>query len=503
MENLSKLYACRNQYYRVQGVVIAILLAYIYITDNVSNNNLFFLLCVWNTVSYAYVFYYELRYSPNFHPFIILALATLQFLGFNGLSICSTLAEDKQIYFVGNNITDVLVGGVAFVMLQHYLTFAGYDYIYRKRHIVEIPSIVTNVENTPVDYIKWAKKSYIVLWMFRFVNLFINLASISSILNSYVEKGQLITLTLLMFASFANKSSKLSRLFWLVTIIEIVMVLGNGMKEDIITNIIPYCLFLLIGFKGGIISLNSRMIVKLAAIGAFVIYVVFPYVSIFRAISSQRQLEWSQVPVEEVISQYGDYIMKTGDYADSGDFDHNKYSSDYALSRAGSIECNAWLIDFTRQNGSSPKFFGYCLMSLIPRAIWRDKPPVVVGNMMYEMARGHLDWDTRAQENALRGEQVSSLAPGFAGSSYLSFGLIGAIISFIIPGVFIAVLWFYIQDKLSYNIIAIWVFYSIITLLLKDFEAFKDGGIVFYAMSLVYSWLIKEFPNLKYKPVEQ
>lgn len=52
---------------------------------------------------------------------------------------------------------------------------------------------------------------------------------------------------------------------------------------------------------------------------------------------------------------------------------------------------------------------------------------------------------------------------------------------------------------ISYNIIAIWLMYSIILVILKDFESFIDGGVIFYIISLFYLFLARKvFPMTKF-----
>lgn len=500
MNKLTFLYSHRNLYLKVQGVVLFLTFIYLIINDFRGSNLFFIFLCIWNLFTYLHVFYFEVKFSPDFHPFIILALVTAQYIGLNGIGTYFDLAKGKAIYFVVMDISDMLSGGVWFLMLQHYLTFAGYYYIYKKKYHLHDITIIQELEESNIDYYKWAIRSYIILWIIRIAGIFINWAAYSSIINSYADQGQLITLTLLSFKRLANNKSTPGNAFWIITLIEIILVLGSGMKEDILINLIPYAIFILLSYESGIINLNKKLIARIGVLGAFVIFGVFPYVSIFRSISNERNLDWSEISVTEVLNEYGDYIFKTGKYSEMTQEDYNKSSTTYAISRAGSINCNSWLINRTFNNGTDTKFFKYCLIGLVPRILWPEKPPVVVGNMMYELALGHNDWDKRAQDNARNNKKVTSLAPGFVGASYMTFGLFGAIITFIIPGIVIGLLWFYIKDKLCYNLIAIWLFYIIIRIILKDFEAFKDAGLVFYAMSLFYCILIHIFPNKKYKP---
>lgn len=496
--SVSHLYTSRKHYLFLQGIALLISFILLLLTDFSGPHIIFLSLCVWNIITYLHLFYTEIKYSPDFHPFILLAIVSVQYIGINGISTYFDILDGNRIIFVTTDVTDMLIQGLWFLMLQHYLTFAGYFYIYKRKMAKnKDKEIISDIRLAKIDYIKWGVRSYLILWIFRLLGLFINWAAYSSIITSYTNQGQLITLTLLFYAAFKKKRPVLNKLFWIIVTIEIIRVLGHGMKEEIIINLIPYLLFLFIAYKSGVVKLNGAFITKIGLLGLFVLYVVFPYISIFRNIANEKQLEWSEVSISMVLNEYSDYILREGKYRSLSSDELNKSSTNYALSRAGSINCNAWLINRTRKKGTEPKYFMYCAYSLIPRAVWQNKPKVVVGNMMYEIALGHNDWDKRAQANS--NVQTTALAPGFPGAAYMTFGMLGAIIAFLLSGIIMAYLWFFVRYRLYYNVIAIWLFYYMLMIILKDFEAFKDAGLVFYVMSAFYCVLIHLFPNSKYK----
>lgn len=457
------------------------------------------ILSIWNCISYLYVFYIEAKLSPGFHPFIIFPLIAVQYIGLNGISLYFDLTAELPIYFGIYKVNDYIAQGALYLTLEHFLIFVGYYYYdhkkMREKDIYETDYF--GMFNEGVPYLKWCIIVYVLVWIVRILSSFLPLVSISSIFSLIRSQGQLVSLTLLVFLKLRNSENRIiNRMFWLMTIIEMIYVLGGGMKEGILQNILPYIIYLVVGYKNGSISLNFHFILKLSVLFIFIIYVVFPYISIFRGIADRKHISWDKVTVKETLSEYIDYITDKGIY--SKENVTSDKSIEYALSRAGSVACNSWSINYAQEQGTQPKYFYYCATAVVPRFLWPDKPPVIIGKMMYSLATGHSDWEKSGAKSKV------AFTIGFIGGCYFSFGFIGAIIFPFIAGFLICIFWHFLRCRIYYNPVAIWAFYTIVKTIFKDFENFTDGGFVFFVWSAAYAILIKYyFHFLNYKSVEE
>ena len=120
------LFFSRRNYVFIQGVVITFLFMLAYLLDMKGSKELFYFLCGWNILTYGGVLYNELTKSPNFHPFIIFALISLQYCGFSSISIIQMLNSGESIFLGTTKINNALTLGYLYLTLEHYLIFCGY-----------------------------------------------------------------------------------------------------------------------------------------------------------------------------------------------------------------------------------------------------------------------------------------------------------------------------------------------------------------------------------------
>lgn len=473
----------RQQFLYLQFLVHILFAVLIYGFSLEGSSALFLFICLWFLCSFTVQLIREVRYARDFHPFHILMLASLQFVGVNGLSLWGRQSAGEIILFGATPVNEALVLGVFYLSLQHILVFIGFHLIEKRRSHDETynTSLYERIKKSQCNYLSWAVGAYTLVWLLRIINTFMPLGTVSSVLLQFTDMGQVVVLLLILFASIQRRRS-VFKLHWVVVAIEVALALGDGMKENIIRNIIPYAIYLFILYKEGVISVRFPLIAKLAILSIFVL-LVFSYISVFRGIVTRTQKEWSQITVAETIQEFGEYMWDEGRYSRTRT--DQQTSVDYLSSRAGAITCTAWAIDYAIKKGAQPDYMYYCAVGILPRFFFPNKPPLQVGGMIFHLSMG--------DENALgkyREHTQSSSSIGLIGSCYFALGFLGAIIIPLFLGFFCSLYWLVIKKFITRDIVAIWAFFLLISVYLKDYEAFQDCGIVFVAWSCVYMLVI-------------
>ena len=149
----------------------------------VSGNGAPLLLVVslWNIFIFSVLLYYDLKLAKDFHPFMIMLVAAIQFVGLNGIYIFNDLADGKRFFFGIYDITDYLTKGTLYVTLEHLLLYLGFYYVEGKNE-GKAPTIMEELQPEGNIYYSWALVSYFVVWLLRIVNYVIPLRAITSVL---------------------------------------------------------------------------------------------------------------------------------------------------------------------------------------------------------------------------------------------------------------------------------------------------------------------------------
>lgn len=488
---LISLLSYRQIYMVVQAVVISLLFMLVYLLDQKGSTAIFTFLIYWNIITYGWVFYNELKKSPDFHPYIIFSLIAIQYGGISAFPIINLLTSGKDIYICTTKINEDLTLGFLYLTLEHYLLFLGY-FLYDNYRLCNNNniSITKSIKDIRINLFKTSIYNYIIVLCLRLINNVFSLASISSLLSTYARSGSLVSLAMLSYLMLDNNPKNniklINHLYWIITILEIISVLGTGMKQDIITPLLPYVIYLFLAYKQGLIKLFSfPVLLRFCLLGTIIIGFVFPYISAFREIANEQHKKWKDITISEVLSRY---INTT--FSD----EHGKKQEsgiEYFMNRAGSIGANAFSINYANKYGSSPDFFLYTTSAIIPRFIWPDKPRMQIGTTVYYMALGN-NYDEalkKAQRNTSDVQEVN-IATGFIGAAYLGFGILGAFFFPFVAGYISARIW-YIVKSCQYNFIAIWLMYSLILQIFVDYEFFTDLGFIFYVWSSLYIMLLR------------
>ena len=476
----------RYYYILIQAIVLGLLTMAVYLLDLKESITLFYFLIVWNILTYSCVLYNEITKYPGFHPFIIFALITLQYCGLSPIKMAELIESGETVYLAATPINKYLTLGYLFLSIEHYLIYCGYFLYDNKRlkceddhtNIFEQSSLIG------IDLFKVAIYNYLFVLLLRLIDFFLPLASISSFIIGYAKNGFLVSLALLSYNMLFNNNTITKICYWTITIIEIIIVLNDGMKQAIITPLLPYIIYLLIIFKQ---KKNTRLpykvIVKFSLIAIFVIGFVFPYIATFRELSNKKHKDWSEISVTETLNVYMDNLFS------SSNTNKGQSGLDYFMSRAGSVGSNSFSVSYADKRGLSPEYFLYSISAIIPRIFWPDKPAILKGSTAYYMALGNSFEDSLAKAKKNK-KSITSITLGFIGSSYLSFGFLGALIICTFAGYITARIWYFVKDK-QCNIVAVWLFYSLLTTIFIDYENFVDCGLVFYITTLVYIIIIK------------
>lgn len=441
---------------------------------------------LWNVFSYTYLFFREIKLGKQFHPFIILAIVAAWYIGVNGISLFITLMSGDKLNFGGSPIDHCVALGLLFMSLEHILLFGAFFFMEQKYSNKgdSRGDIMNNILSNDINYVRWAKISYAVVWLLRCVNYIVDLSNISHVLVQVSHIGPVISLYYLLFAYVKTQRKKYLKAHWVIVVAEILMVLDHGMKEEIILFLVPYVIYLIIMILAKRQKLNISMIFRFALLGLFVIGFVFPYVSIFRTISIDKGKEWSEISISEAVGEYIKYVRKDNSYKG----DSESRGLEYAMSRAGSIGCNSFSIDYAIREGTTPLLLAYYIIGPVPRVVWPGKPIMIPGAMAYRLTKGEIDW-----MNPNAADEGNSVSLGFIGSCVLCMGLVLGIIWLCVIGVFVWFVWHSIQDKIHNNIIALWLFISYISNVYKDFESFYDCGINYIVISTAFLILMKVF----------
>lgn len=489
----SSLLKYRYFYILSQAVVLGFLAMIVFLWDLKGSIPVFYFLIVWNIITYVYVLYNELTKSPSFHPFIIFALITLQYCGLSPIQTVGMMQTEEIVYLGATPINRVLTLGYLFLSIEHYMIYLGYFLYdnYKLRREDAHVSLIDSFSQYNINSLKVGVYNYLIVILLRSLDFFMPLATISSLLVTYANTGFLVSLSIWSYSLIIDDNTKIKRLYWLVTFAEILRVLNGGMKQAIITPLLPYMIYLIISYKQGLVKIWSlKFVLSCSLIVVFVIGFVFPYISTFRQISNEQHKEWKEVSVSETLDTYLNNLFSKE--VDNG----QKSGLEYFMSRAGSIGSNSFSIDYTDRNGISPDYFLYTTSAIIPRIIWPDKPKMLIGSIANFMSLGYAYEE--AVIKAQHATKSTSITLGFIGSTYLAFGFIGAVVICLLAGYLTARIWYFVKYR-QYNIFAIWLFYTLMTTIFVDYENFVDCGIIFYMWSVVYIIIIKVIDKYLFK----
>lgn len=481
---IQTIYKTRKNFLLIQFLVILFLQLWIQDPIYKGSSELLRYISGWCILSYAYLLYKELKNAPDFHPLLILELVTIQFVGFNGWMLANSMEEGEDIKFGIYPVNDYITEGAYFLLIEHFLVFFAFfivDYYANKKDERYKRSIVSQVQNSSRNYFIIAVITYLTVWIFRLLDELYPLASISSVLAGFTRMGQILPLTFLLFEKIKNPSNRIVLLIhWLIVIVEIMLVLGIGMKEDILINLLPYCLYLFLKFRSGNKIAKFSALFMAICLFVFSVFVVFPYISIFRSMASERKVTWNQIKTEEVVDEYFNYIQDINNY--DGDEDTNR-TTDYMMSRAGSIVCNAWAIHQTKEHGPNLDFFEYAVSAMIPRFMWPDKPPVRIGAIVKSLSVGG--------SFAYDQDEIGSVTLGFIGSCCFGLGLEAGFLIPLFVGFLFGLLWFYIKPNMAIGVFSLWVFFFLVKMILKDMESIQDCGVTFTVFGIIYLICLK------------
>ena len=139
----------RDIFLKLQILFLAVSALSMYLFDMAGSENFVLLYSVWNIVTYTLLFYGEMRYAPDFHPFQILALVAIMFIGVNGLSLYQDIRDGEELRFGIYAVNDCIAQGMLFLSIEHILLFGSFYYLeqrYEKSSIF-IKSCGKNKEN--------------------------------------------------------------------------------------------------------------------------------------------------------------------------------------------------------------------------------------------------------------------------------------------------------------------------------------------------------------------
>jgi hypothetical protein len=489
--DIDRMLRYRNHFLFWQFIMHSFVLILLLIFNVEGSLTLTIFITAWNFIFIFNQLYKEFKFGFEI-PLILYLLISLQNLVFSNIPRISDFLNGISLYFNITPLNDALALGTFAVSCEHFLILSGY-YLISNIKLKKGAKFEFNILDSNV-YFKLSVVVYFLVILFRLGDIFgLNYAHYSSVLVAFTRQGYLISLFLLVFDILLYQRNKSKLLFYFITSIEVMISLKSGMKSEIITPLMPYMIHLLIQLKeSNLFSL--KRIIPIIVVFAFIIGFVFPFVSIFRSIANKNHTNWKDVSLMETFIGYTEYVGG-GKNTVLKDSEKSRGLNEF-LARSSTQGANAWAITYTNKNGYKPQYLFYMMQAIIPRIIWPEKPRMIQGGILYNMSLGK-DFNVNAED------QKTSITPGFFGGMYLSGGYILCIFACFIAGILLSKIWSFVSEHLLYNPISIWVFFTIIFLIFGDFESFNDGGLSFYALTLVYIILIKLTNKFFYSLVYQ
>lgn len=491
---MHNIFSIRRSFLRTQWVIVVVGLLSVYCFDLFGSVTLLLLFSVWNTISFSYIFMKELKYSPDFHPIVILELINVMFIGISGISEFFNYLIDDELKVSDYIYTGSVGIGIILLTMSTLIIVTIFYYFEDKWKNApnSTSTIIESIKGNNVRYARYGLIIYIVVWIFRIVNIVYPLANIANLLVQFIDRGHILSLLFIVFGMIKEpKNTGLRQMHWYIVIFEVLLALRTGMKESIIQCFIPYAVYLVLVYKEIGKERRKNLVLKILALSFFIIMFAFPYVQIFRTTAIEKGKEWSQISVTEVINEYLDYITSSGKYNDKSK-EYKDSNVDALVSRSSSIDLNVTGIDHARRYGSEHVYLYYCGISLIPRVVWPDKPSIILGGQINNVFRGG-----SIQDSVEMGG--NSMTFGLVGSCYFAMGIWASIIMSIVVGFVLTFLWRMTKRRLYRSIIAGWVLVFIMKTILKNFESLYDCGVNFVAMSLIYMMLMSLFVKDKQK----
>ena len=151
----------RNYFLLSQTVVLFIALIYEYIVVKSNDYTFIFIYSLWNTISYLFLFISEMRFAPDFHPFQILTLSSIQFLGLNGLYLFSSLFIGESINYSDHIMDDIVYLVLIYLSIEHLILYYVFFYYEKKRQRSGSPRLIDRIRCCKINYTEWAKKIYL------------------------------------------------------------------------------------------------------------------------------------------------------------------------------------------------------------------------------------------------------------------------------------------------------------------------------------------------------
>lgn len=438
-------------------------------------NGLYLAYAIWQFVVYGMLLSSELK-SPGLNILSLFFMGALTTVALPSYSYAVGLLAQKRFYCLDTyEITDFVFRTSVAMNIYYSLFILLFTRFSNDRlFIVDITQVAKRYN---LFYL--ALFLYLIAFAFKFIPF---LGMISSSLVQFASTLPLLVVFLLaVYCGLSPARDKYYWLFLVILVLEIANAFVSGMyKGSIFINAAMYVLYYYLHTRTmGKKIINTSTVAFGVLFIIFVVYIVYPFISIKRS-ESGFQLNTDDSEMKEVDNKEIMIRVLTLDY----DFEELGTGEEDAGSaftgRMSAVYANAFFYEDAYKNGFHDDMIKMSLQLLIPRVIMPDKPEGADGNMTYSYMIGK-EFDPLAP---------SSNFTGIFAGSYFWGGWIGVLVMCVINAWVLALLLRTCFSDLN-NLFA-WIIITMILIpMMRCFEESCDGGVRSDVFYLIYAILVK------------
>ncbi len=258
----------------------------------------------------------------------------------------------------------------------------------------------------------------------------------------------------------------------IITLAEFYMLRTSYMKQPFIALLVPWGILLLMKYGSSARSaLSFKFIFPSGVLLYLIVFVIFP----FNQLRRQAGHEISK----EGLANAASTALAAGVPFTKAFEDVHKLpakGSWHFLSRNTELQQTSFCVQYAGENPEERLDYLITdgVVSLIPRAIWPNKPKVMASRKVAVF----LGQATYAED------ATTATGLGLAGGLLLSSGWMGFVVGIVLNGVVIAFLWNVIRHRIFSNLMGTFLYFTLVVAALRQFSSL-DGNITRWAYCFI------------------